>query len=194
MLKAMQAQHRRGLAGVVLAVVPLLFAAGWMAVLLQLDPLKSRFGALLPWPVACSLRGCVTTTAWEAHSAARVAFNQAVHQPAPTAAEALTTLIRQHLVSHAFVRVPVTAQDAVRYREEVLNARDEATVRETVGLSLADYDKYVILPLLQQEALRQETKVETFDELFTLLARERPMWALSRGLVWDRSTAKVIER
>lgn len=189
----MYALRRTGVTFAVL-VGPLLLVSGWGFMLLQREPLQSRVGTLLPWPVACSLRGCVTTTAWQAQVAARTTFNRAGSQPAPTADEALTTLLRQHLVSHAFIRVPVTAQDAVRYREEVLNAREEAAVQETVGLSLADYDTYVILPLLQQEALRQERKVESFDELFTLLARERPLWVLSRGLAWDKSTAKVVAR
>lgn len=188
------AQYRSLRVVVLLAVVPLLFGGVWVTVLLSRDPLHFALGARFPWPVACSMRGCVTTTAWGRQLSARAAFNQAAKQPAPLAAEALTTLVRQHLVSHAFIRVPVTAHDAIRYREEVLNARDEAAVQEAVGLPLKDYDSFVILPLLQQEALRQERRVESFDELFTLLARERPVWVLPRGLVWDKASAKVIAR
>ncbi|MBI4022249.1 MAG: hypothetical protein HY372_02740 [Candidatus Andersenbacteria bacterium] len=189
----MEAERRRALQVVILlAALPVLLGGLWLTVLLNKDPLNSTLGTRFPWPVACSLRGCVTTTAWDKQLEARTAFNQAAKQPPPTAPEALTTLVRQHLVSHAFIRVPVTAQDAVRYREEVLNARDESAVQEAVGLPLKDYDNLVILPLLQQEALRQERRVETFDEMFTLLARERPVWVLLRGLVWDKASAKVI--
>lgn len=189
----MEARRSLQVAGLLL-VAPLIVVAAWIWVLLAREPHTAALGRRLPWPVACSLRGCVTTRSLTRHLEARTAFNRATKQPAPATAEGLTTLLRQHLVRQAFVRIPVTPQDAVRYREEVLNARDESAVRETVGLTLQDYDTYVILPLLQQEALRSERSVETFDELFTLLARERPVWVLSRGLVWDKANAKVVER
>jgi hypothetical protein len=123
-----------------------------------------------------------------------LAFAEATGQTPPSQADALTTVVRQHLVRNAFLRAPVSKQDAVRYREEVLKARDSQAVRDATGLTLDDYDTFVILPLLQQEALRQERRVESLDELFKLLAAERPVFVLAWPLKWDRGVAKVVER
>ena len=164
------------------------------AVLFPRDPLSSRLAERFPWPVACSTRGCITTKSWEQHWLARQAFAKAAGAAAPTSREALITVVRHHLVRHAFLRVPVTADDAARYREEVLGLTDEAAVQETVDLTLADYDTQVLLPLLQQEALRQERSIESLDELFTILAQERPVVVLPLHLKWNKDTATVEER
>jgi hypothetical protein len=176
----------------IIVALPLLFLVTWGWVLGQRDILDSSMARNFSWPIACSMRGCLTTTSWEQHYQARVAFAVANEQSTPSTTDALTTLVRQHLVRNAFLRVPVTKQDAVRYREEILNAKDEVTVQEATGLTLDDYDKLVILPLLQQEALRQEQSVESFDELFQLLASERAVVVLAFRLSWDKETAKVV--
>jgi hypothetical protein len=177
---------------VILGLVVVL--ALWGGLFLRRETLNFWLARQVPWPIACSLRGCVTTITWEKHWQVRKMFAETAEQPVPTQAQALTTLVRQHLVKHAFLRVPVSKQDAVRYREEILNAREEPAVFEATGLTLDDYDMFVILPLLQQEALRQERSVESLGELFTLLASERPLVVLSWPLKWDKETATVVER
>ncbi|HLD26120.1 MAG TPA: hypothetical protein VJC05_03710 [Candidatus Andersenbacteria bacterium] len=177
-----------------LLLVPAVLGLLWAWLLWQTTILEWGIARRWPWPVACTTRGCVTTVRWEQQRQARESFAQASGQPAPTAAEALTTLIRQRLVTYAQLQVQVTSQDAVRYREEILHAKDEAAVREATGLALADYDEYVILPLLRQEALKAERRIESLDELFRLLASERIVVVLSRGLVWDKATAQVVTR
>ena len=103
-------------------------------------------------------------------------------------------MARHHLVAHASLQVPVTLGDARRYRTDILQATDESLALETLGLSLAQYDKLVLLPLLTQEALRQERLAESLDDLFHLLAQERLMAALPAELQWDSTNASVIRR
>jgi hypothetical protein len=175
------------------AALVIMVAAGlWSGtVLFPKEPLLTPLAPRFPWPVVCSLRGCITTTAWQQHWVARRAFAEAAGETPPAPLEALTTLARQHLVRHSFLRVPVEQQDAVRYREEVLGLRDEAAVREATGLTLNEYDTAVLLPLLQQEAVRQERTIESLDELFATLARERLLVALPWHLKWNREAARV---
>lgn len=177
-------------AGIVLLPVILTLAV-WLWVLLSPDPLGHPLSAAFPWPVACSTRGCITTTAWHTHMQSRLAFMAKTSQPKPTSAEALQTLIRHHLSAYALVRSPVTMADVRRYREEILNIKDDATVMDATGLSLSDYDEQVILPFLQQEALRQQQKVESIEELYVALARDRAILVLPFALGWDKNKAVV---
>jgi hypothetical protein len=192
----MTAGARRAAWGAAIAIVLIVITGSvWAAaVFVPRDPLTSGLALRFPWPVACSLRGCLTTRSWQQHWIARQTFARAAGQPEPSHTEALTTLARQHLVHHAFLRVPVAQEDAVRYRQEVLNLHDEAAVRETTGLTLADYDERVLLPLLQQEALRQERSHESLDELFVTLANERALFVFPRHLKWNKEAARVEER
>lgn len=179
---------------VVVLVAVLVVLALWGIVVSRRDVLDYRIAQRFPWPIACSLRGCITTSAWYTHMQVRTAFAEASGQAMPSTTHALTTLVRQHLVRNAFLRVPVGEEDAVRYREEVLNVHDAAAVLDATGLTMDDYDASVTLPLLQQEALRQERRVETLEELFALLADERPLIVFARTLKWDSQSATVVER
>lgn len=147
-----------------------------------------------PWPVACTTRGCVTTTSWQEFHRLHTLFAEAVEQPAPSEEEALTAILRRDLVEAAQLRTPVTPADARRYREEILRFRDEALLAETLGLTLAEYDEAVILPFLQQEALKAELAVESTEELYQQLAAERWVAVLPFGLKWDKNSGMVVSR
>lgn len=177
-------------AGIV--ITPLLVATGlWLWVLASPDPLSNPVATKFPWPIACSTRGCITTTAWHHHLAARQAFLTLTKQPAPTSNEALQTLVRHHLSANALVRSPVTLADVRRYREEILNVKNEQAVMAATGLTLTEYDEQVVLPFLQQEALRQQRKVESIEELYIQLAADRAVVILPFGLGWDKTKAVV---
>lgn len=146
------------------------------------------------WPIICSTRGCVTTSSWHKHYQARLVFAETTKAQAPSPEEALTTLARQHLVDSAMVKWPVTIREARRYREEVLRVQDEAKILETTGMSVDDYDRFVILPLLKQEVIREQMGVKEFEEVFISLANKHKLWVLPRGLIWDKETATVVKR
>ncbi len=178
------------LAGII--IIPVMVAAGlWLWVLATPDPLSNPVATSFPWPIACSTRGCITTTVWHTHLAARQAFLTLTKQPAPTSTEALQTLVRHHLSANAQARSPVTLADARRYREEILNVKNDQAVMTATGLTLAAYDEQVVLPFLQQEALRQQRKVESIEELYIQLAQDRIIVILPFGIGWDKTKAVV---
>lgn len=175
-----------------LATGLLVLLACWGSVVWSVTPLAQPLSQFLAWPVACTTRGCITTKTWQQHEKARSTFNQALNLPQATSAETMTTLIRQHLVSHAVVRSAVTTADARRYREEILNAKDAAAIERATTLTRDEYDQLVVLPFLQQEALRQQQHAETADELFHQLAQDRFVIVFVRGLRWNKEEGKVI--
>ena len=184
--------HKYWIVFAVIVALPVIIGLGvWLWLLASPDPLNHPLASVFPWPVACSTRGCVTSTAWHTHTQARVAFAAATQQDQPTSAQTLETLIRHHLSQHALVRSPVTMADVRRYREEILNIKDDKSVNDVTGLNLADYDTQVILPFLQQEALRQQRKVESASELYVGLAKDRAIFILPFGLAWDKTKASV---
>lgn len=182
-----------GLTVVIMLPVVLILTL-WAWVLSSDEALSSPMASYVGWPVACSVRGCITTKTWQDHYRMRQAFAKAAEQEAPQPVEALTTLLRQHLVEHAFSRTPVTTREAARYREEILGARDENQILLATGLTIEEYDQLVILPLLQQEALKQQNSVESSQELYGLLAADRSIVVLPWRLRWDSEQAEVVPR
>lgn len=166
----------------------------WLSILLSNNLYTHQLSQPGLWPVICSNRSCVTTSAWHKHYQSRKIFAEAVNEEPPTPEKALTTLARQHLVDKAKNSWPVSLTDARRYREEVLQNKSKEKIKQTTGLTLEEYDKYVVLPLLKQEILRTQMQAENFDAMFKQLARQRALWALPRGLIWDRESAKVIKQ
>lgn len=178
----------------VFVIPPLLWAAGWVWVLVDSHTPNNFLSQILPWPVACTARGCVTTRAWQQQMAVSERFAAATQTSAQNREEALTSAVRRHIAENAFLQQPVRIADARRYREEILHLKDETLATESVGLSLAQYDKLVVLPFLQQAALQQARKAETLDELYATLSREHYVLILSRDLMWDKENGKVIRR
>lgn len=172
----------------------LLWTLLWVSIMLNRDIYQHSLSESGLWPIICSTRGCVTTSGWHKHYRSRLVFAKETRELAPTPEEALTTLARQHLVDKALGSSPVTLASAKRYREEVLQAKDAGQVLKATGLTLDEYDKQVILPLLKQEVLRQQLNSSTLDEMFKELAQERSLWVLPRGLVWDEVSAQVKQK
>lgn len=105
--------------------------------------------------------------------------------------ESLTTAVRAHLVEEAFARAPVNLQDAKRYRETVLRLPVDSELLAEMGFTADEYDRVVLLPFLLQEALRQQYRAESIDELYRILEKQRGLWVLPRGLVWNSEIAAV---
>lgn len=145
-------------------------------------------------PVACTTRGCISLQAWEQANRIQKHFARAAGESAPSRERVLTTLIRQHLVAHALVKSPVTLTDARKYREDVLNMHDAATIEKLTGLTPPQYDQQIILPYLQEEAVRQDRRSETLDELFKQLSRDRWIIILPLHLWWNTDKAEVVRR
>lgn len=192
----MEALLKRGLMGAAVLVLGVLLTITslWVWILLSSDvfshPLSK--GA---WPLACSSQlGCITSAAWHNHYRARLVFADVTESEKPEPISVLTSLIRQRLVRNSFLLIPISREDAKRYREKVLGMYEEKVVKETTGLSLKEYDELVILPLLRQEALRQQKGFDSFDDLFISLARDNSVYVFPKGLVWDKEKAEVVRR
>jgi hypothetical protein len=170
--------------------VLLLLALAYGSLLLSQDPLGHPLSTFLPWPVACSTRDCITTTQWQRYHAIQTTFAQATGESPRTAPEVLTTLLRQHLVEHAFLQSPVSLLDAQRYRTDVLHLPDDK-IKELTTLTPAEYDALVVVPFLEQEALRTQLKVESTDELYVHLSRSRWIGVFPKGWWWNRERALV---
>lgn len=177
-----------------LALFFIIFIAAWMWILFDSQPLHNPLARAFPWPVACSSRGCVTSQTWAQKFDLAGQFATQVHITPPTPASALTTVIRQHLARHAFLRSPVSVSDAKRYREDILNLKDAEQLQGVLHLSVDDYDRLIVLPFLQQEALRAQYKIESTDQLYAALARERAIILLPWHFTWDKSKGIVIEK
>lgn len=176
-----------------LVVGPLIcFLVVWLWFLSKPVPFAYTWAERGLWPVACSTRGCVTTRDWARQYTTAEKFAELTGAKAQTPEEALTSSVRQHLLAHAFFKSPVTFSDARRYREQVLNVNKVDFLQEKLGLTGEEYDEFVILPFLEQEALRQEQKVESTDELYRLLAKDRFILLLSWQYRWDRQAGKAV--
>lgn len=165
----------------------------WISVLLAGAPLRYSFTHTVPFPVACSRYGCVTTRAWAKYHQAQHMYATSAGRNLPQPADSLTTLIRSHLSEHMLLGTPISHAQAVKYREEILHVNDEAVIGEYTGLSARTYDELVILTFLQQEALQQQEKVDSRAELFAKIGPRVRVFVLPRGLKWHKDRAEVIE-
>lgn len=182
------------LLAVVLLLVLLIFGGSWVSILLSHNPVEHPLAHVFPWPVVCTTRGCITSRAWVRQQELVAAFVGAVGKPVPAPEEALTTLVRQHLVDKALVQKPVTLEDAARYRRDVLHLKDDTVTKQLSTLSLTDFDRFIVLPFLKQEAVRQQLKLEQHDNLFVHLASQRWFVVFPRTLVWDTVNAEIVRK
>lgn len=178
----------------VLILVLVILAGSWLALLFSSNPAQHSLASVFPWPIVCTTRGCITSRAWVRQQELVKAFVEAVGQPVPAEEEALTTLVRQHLVNKVLVQEVVTLADATRYRHEVLHLTDEVITQKLTTLKLEDFDRSIVLPFLKQEALRQQLELEQNENLFVHLSSQRWVVALPRNLVWDKANAEVVKR
>jgi len=179
--------------GLVLIALPIvLWGGSYIWILSSADILEHPLASLPMWPAVCSTSGCITTATWVKQHDVQVMFAQATESEDPSTADSLTTTVRQYLVRKAYLRLPVTVEDARRYRERVLQLENEALIMDSTGLTASEYDSMVILPLLQQEAFRQEHSFLELDEVFDFLAKERtiviPLWRYA----WNAETASIV--
>ncbi|PIT98455.1 MAG: hypothetical protein COT71_00585 [Candidatus Andersenbacteria bacterium CG10_big_fil_rev_8_21_14_0_10_54_11] len=172
----------------------LVWGSIWLLLLTSATPLESPLADWPLFPIACSTRGCVTSARWQQQQSIQAQFAHTAGEQAPLPAASLTTVVRQHLVHHASVRVPATMGDARRYREEVLQAKDPEQIERATGLTIPQYDKLVVLPLLQQEAVRLERSADNYEILFADLAKDRPIVILAWPYRWDGETGSVAVR
>jgi hypothetical protein len=166
----------------------------WLWLLAVSNPLDHPAARFPLWPVACSTRGCVTSASWVRQHDVTTTFARATGEREPLPEQSLTTVIRHHIVRYAFLRSPVTPADASRYRENVLRITQEDQLQTAVGMSLAAYDREIILPFLKQEALRQQHEVESTGELYAILNQDRFILLLPFQLRWDTTTGEVMPR
>ena len=172
------------LGGVIAVVLVALVFLLW--VLLSPDPALALPGKWAPIPLVCTSSGCVTSWDLVRQSQLEYAFSAATNSEVPDTAAIATTLVRQHLVHNAQVRSPITRADGERYRQEILNLTDEATIKQTTGLTAEEYDEQVIVPFLEQENLRQARRAESPEDLFSQLAQERVVIVLHLRWGWDK--------
>ncbi len=168
----------------------LLWAVMWSWVLISSKTPNNRLSAWPVWPVACGSYGCVSSSTWQKHYQAMTAFSKLADKEKPSREDSLTTLVRQKMVRGEIPGKLVTKDDVKRYREEVLKLTDESLVNENMKLTIDEYDKLVIRPLLEQEALREQLKLN-LGKLFANLANSRKVYVLPMGLMWDESKAKA---
>lgn len=181
------------LCGIILIVL-LAFIGAWGFLLMSSKPATYAWAKSSPWPVACSNKGCLTTHDWARQITLAEKFAATTGVNKATPAEALTTLVRQDLVANSFLKSPITRADAKRYRQDVLKLTDGDFIQSTVGVSADDYDRYVILPFLQQEALLKTRNIKAVDELYAQVSKERTVVLLTKHFRWDASKGAVVEK
>ena len=164
----------------------------WVWILVSPSTPANKLSGWPGWPVACTSHGCISSATWNKHSLAMEGFAQLTDTDRPTKADSLTTLVRQQLVKDNLSGRLITKKDAKRYREEVLKINSEDAIKEGFGLTIDEYDKLVIIPLLEQEALLEQLKMGSRNELFTALAKKHKVFILLRSLGWDKEKAQVL--
>ncbi len=163
----------------------------WLWILASAQPINNPLAGYPLWPVACSTRGCITTSAWSVQHQLGVQFAKATASDAPSPETSLTTAMRRHLVDHASVQQPMTLADARRYREDVLNVKNSGQLQNLLQVELEVYDENVILPYLRQEVLRGQMSVESTEELYGQLSAQRYMAVLPFHFGWNKEKGEV---
>ncbi len=183
------------LIGTGLTIIIFLFGllTSYFWVLLSPNPLRATPSKWLPWPIACSTRGCVTTWQWQSYNDINKRFSEKANLPEVSPAETLTQLIYRHIVSYAQVRPNISIEDAQRYRREVLNLVDDSRIQEMFGINTETYDQNIIMPFLELESLRQQFNAETVEETLKQLTEARKVFVLPLKLKWNQSELKVID-
>lgn len=180
--------------GIILLLVFVSATSMWIFLLLSKSPLENSLSSLFPWPIACSARGCITTMSWAQQYTLSQAFAQLTSTGRPSPEQSLTSALRRHIVENAFLRSPVTMGDAKRYRNDILNVKEDNSLKNIVGSGVDEYDQFVIVPFLQQEALRTQYHVESTEELYKQLNKEHPVILLLFKYRWDKEKGMAVEK
>lgn len=145
-------------------------------------------------PVACGSHGCVRSSDLEQQKRYDAAFARSTNSSIPSQQTSLTTTIRRYFVLHAKNMVQISLADALRYREDVLQMKDEEAIKKLGFTSLEEYDRHVVIPYLTQEALLKTRSLSTTDALYRQLAAEQRIILFAQGYRWDPSTAQVVAK
>ena len=180
--------------GIVAGLFIALWFGLWAWLLFTQDPLRHPLARTPLFPIACTTRGCITSTSWLQQHQLTTQFNAATLLDTPAPEETLTTVIRDHLLRHATVRPAVTIEGAARYREEILHITSVDDLPDTISLSLEEYDEMIVLPFLQQEGLRQLHLVESTEELYEILTKQRPVLLLLFNYHWNSARGAATTR
>lgn len=180
--------------GVTLGVALLIYLGTLASIVFSSDPLNHALAKWPIWPIACTTRGCVTTASWIDQHTLAVSFSTTTASPVTTPEVSLTSTVRKHLISQSVLRSPVKTSDVQRYREDILHVVKESDLQQYIPLTLAEYDMQVLMPFLQQEALLNQNKVETTEELYHSLTEDHPVLLLSSHFRWDGETGSVQSR
>jgi hypothetical protein len=121
-------------------------------------------------------------------------FAQTTERASLAPVDSLTSGVRYLLAEGEVQGTLPTLTEAARYRQDILNLTDENLLQRYTGFTAADYDRYVLLPFLYQEMVRQQRSVASPEALYHDLAQEQRVIILSRALIWDTDKAAVISR
>lgn len=190
----LRTKHAIYILGGILLLAFLSLTGLFVYVLSSTNPAEHSWIGSNPWPIACSTKGCMTTQDWARQYTLAQSFATLTGAPKQTPTEAFTTVIRQHLLAHAFLKSPITKAEAKRYREQVLRISDDRFLNSTLGLSADEYDRYVIMPFLQQEALRKTKELKDSTALYVALSKERFILLLPWHFTWDTDKGIVTAR
>lgn len=178
--------------GIVVGVVLAVVVSGAIWLYRSDDVLGHPLANVSFWPIACTTRGCVSVGQLKHQVGLDQSFASLLEVESPTVASSFTTVVRRHVVEHAFLRSPVTLADARRYREEVLHISEAGSLPDTLT-SLEEYDELVILPFLQQEALREQHSTESMEELYGQLANDRRVWVFPIAYSWESERGAIVK-
>lgn len=144
-------------------------------------------------PMFCTLRGCITTSAFAKEKMYAQSFARLTNADTPSEESILTTLVRIHLLK-TIGNTSISANEAVKYRTSVLHLTNEEAIRPIGFSSFQEYDNSVTIPFLMQEAYMKEHTIQTSDDVYTALAKQRRVISLLFHYTWDSSKGEVVAR
>jgi len=171
-------------------IIGIAIASAWASVLTHSES-DTVLATFFPWPIACTVRGCITSQDWAMQRSYDIAFASKTGKSFPTEESTLTTLMRRHLITHARLQSPVSAQDAVRYRTAILHTTDISSIAPLGMSSFTQYDTTIILPFLQQEAFMKQENIADTNALYKKLAQARPIALLLFKYHWNIDRGEV---
>lgn len=174
-----------------IAIILIAIAGMWMKVL-HAQSADSWVASRMPWPIACSTRGCITSSQWALQRSYDVAFAKETGKTIPTQADTLSTMIHRHLILHASLQSPVDIKDAVRYRTAILHTTDISTIQPLGIESFDTYDSMVILPFLEQEAYMKQNNIPDTATLYRALSSQRRIYLMLSKYRWDAASGEVV--
>ncbi len=145
-------------------------------------------------PIACGSNGCIRNAEAISQEMHDRAFARSTNGHEPNMKEILTTVVRRYLLAHASITSIISISDAARYRTEVLHATDISALEKLGFSSFEEYDKLVLIPFLQQQALMKQRRIESPSALYAQLAQEQSIFLFKNGYRWNTATGEVVAK